>query len=80
MPDWPPKPGLAARFRDPRYALAFARIVTHYARHNAWLEDDVLLRCAARRYAGRPRQGRFDFQATIANAWALKKAGRAPSS
>jgi hypothetical protein len=26
--------------------MAFARIVTHYVRHNAWLEDGSLLRDA----------------------------------
>ena len=30
-PAWPPTPGLDERFADPVYALAFARIVTHYA-------------------------------------------------
>ncbi len=45
-PTWPPTTGLLPRFRDPRYALAFARIVTHYARHRAWLEDGALLRGA----------------------------------
>ena len=34
-PAWPPTDGLAKRFRDPDYALAFARIVTHYVRNNA---------------------------------------------
>jgi len=34
---------LAPRFTDPAYAMAFARLVTHYVRHNAWLEDDGLL-------------------------------------
>ena len=45
-PAWPPTTGLAPRFTDPAFALAFARIVTHYVRHNAWLEDGVLLRNA----------------------------------
>jgi proline iminopeptidase len=75
-PDWPPKTGLAPRFRDPRYAVAFARIVTHYVRHNAWLEDGVLLRDATV-LADTPGvliSGRFDFQAPIANAWKLKEA------
>ena len=40
---WPPTPRLAPRFTDPAYAMAFARLVTHYVRHNAWLEDDGLL-------------------------------------
>jgi proline iminopeptidase len=75
-PDWPPKTGLATRFRDPRYAVGFARIVTHYVRHNAWLEDGVLLRNATA-LADTPGvliNGRFDFQAPIANAWRLKEA------
>jgi proline iminopeptidase len=75
-PDWPPKTGLAPRFRDPRYAVAFARIVTHYVRNNAWLEDGVLLRNATV-LADTPGvliSGRFDFQAPIANAWTLREA------
>jgi proline iminopeptidase len=43
LPEWPPSTTLLPRFRDPAYALAFARIVTHYVRHNAWLEDGALL-------------------------------------
>ena len=75
-PDWPPKAGLDERFRDPRYAFAFARIVTHYVRHNAWLEDGSLLRGATALSAtpGALISGRFDFQAPIANAWTLKAA------
>jgi proline iminopeptidase len=75
-PDWPPKTGLAERFQDPRYALAFARIVIHYARRYAWLEDGVLLRGAAAlaETPGVLVTGRFDFQAPIENAWALKQA------
>ena len=43
IPEWPPSTTLLHRFRDSVYALGFARIVTHYVRHNAWLEDRVLL-------------------------------------
>src|SRR4029453_1117322 len=32
-PGWPPTSGLAPRFADPSFALAFGRIVTHYVRH-----------------------------------------------
>jgi pimeloyl-ACP methyl ester carboxylesterase len=67
-PAWPSTTGLAERFTDPAYALAFARIVTHYVRHNAWLEDGILLR-GADALADIPGilvNGRFDFQATIA--------------
>ena len=74
-PVWPPTTGLAERFTDPSYALAFARIVTHYVRHNAWLEDGRLLR-SAHSLADIPGilvNGRFDLQAPIANAWQLNR-------
>jgi len=74
-PAWPPVPGLADRFRDPAFALAFARIVTHYVVHDAWLEDGELLR-AADRLADIPGvliNGRFDFQAPLENAWTLRR-------
>ena len=71
--EWPPSTRLAERFRDRRYALAFARIVTHYVRHNAWLEDQSLLRGAGplADIPGILVNGRFDFQAPIGNAWEL---------
>ncbi len=75
-PAWPPAPGLAPRFSDPRFALAFARLVTHYVRHNAWIEDGSLLRDAGV-LAGIPGilvNGRFDFQSPMSNAWELKRA------
>lgn len=75
-PVWPPVTGLLERFRDPAYAMAFARIVTHYVHHYAWLEDGALLRDAAA-LAGIPGiliNGRLDFQAPIANAWELQRA------
>jgi proline iminopeptidase len=74
-PAWPPTKELSDRFRDPKYALALTRIVMHYVRHNAWLEDEVLLRGAGA-LAGIPGilvNGRFDFQAPIANVWELKR-------
>ena len=68
-PDWPPGTGLASRYRDPEFALAFARLVTHYVRNDEFLEDGVLLRNAgeladipgilierAFRLAGSPRE------------------------
>jgi proline iminopeptidase len=74
-PAWPPTPGLSPRFTDPTFALAFARIVTHYMSHNAWLEDGSLLRNAGALAAipGIMVNGRFDFQAPIGNAWELKR-------
>jgi proline iminopeptidase len=74
-PDWPPQTGLAGRFTDPDYALAFSRIVTHYVANYAWLEDGVLLRNASglSRFPGVLVNGRYDFQAPIGNAWELKR-------
>ena len=74
-PDWPPATGLAPRFRDPRFAMAFARLVTHYVHHDAWLEDGCLL-SGADALSGTPGlmvNGRFDFQAPVANAWELSR-------
>ncbi len=75
-PAWPPAHGLSPRFRDPAYAMAFARIVTHYVRHNAWLEDGSLLRDAGAiaGISGIMVNGRFDLQAPIGWAWDLKRA------
>jgi proline iminopeptidase len=74
--EWPPTDQLADRFTDSALALAFARIVTHYVRHNAWLEDGSLLRGAGSLadIPGVMVNGRFDFQAPIGNAWELHKA------
>jgi proline iminopeptidase len=75
-PDWPPSDGLAERFRDPRFAVAFARLVTHYVRHDLFLEDGVLLR-RADVLADTPGvlvTGRFDFQSPIEYAWTLQQA------
>ena len=75
-PSWPPTSGLSPRFEDPAFALAFARLVTHYVRHYAWLEDGSLLR-GAEALAGIPGiliNGRFDFQSPIGNAWELERA------
>ena len=77
-PAWPPRVGLSPRFADPRFALTFARIVTHYVSHYAWLEDGALLR-GARALAGIPGilvNGRYDFQAPLGNAWALRRVWR----
>ena len=72
-PDWPPTPGLDSRYTDPDFALAFARLVTHYVRHDDFLEDGMLLRDAGvlADIPGTLVNGRFDLQAPIANAWAL---------
>lgn len=75
-PDWPPKTELAPRFQDPKFALAFARIVTHYVSYDFWLEDgEVLAKAdAIANIPGVIINGRYDFQSPIGNAWALHRA------
>jgi proline iminopeptidase len=74
-PDWPPRPGLAERYTDPLFALGFARLVTHYAHHELWIEDGSLLRGAAvlADIPGILIQGRFDFQSPLGSAWTLQR-------
>lgn len=58
---------------EPEWAMAFARIVTHYFYHNAWLEEEQLLR-QADKLAGIPGvmvQGRLDFSGPLVTAWEL---------
>ena len=73
---WPPSHKLSARFTDPDFRMSFARIVTHYVCHNAWLTDGILLRDAGRlsSIAGVLISGRFDLQAPVAWAWHLSRA------
>jgi proline iminopeptidase len=72
-PDWPPGTELDERYRDPDFALAFARLVTHYVRNDCFLEDGVLLRNAGvlADIPGILINGRFDMQAPLGNAYAL---------
>jgi proline iminopeptidase len=75
-PAWPPTDGLEERFRDPSFAMAFARLVTHYVRHDLFLEEGTILR-NARALAGIPGvmvHGRFDLQAPLETAWELSRA------
>jgi proline iminopeptidase len=68
-PDVSPPP----RWLDTSFQLARSRLVTHYFRHNAWLEDGILLRQATA-LAGIPGvlvHGRLDFQAPLSTAWEL---------
>jgi proline iminopeptidase len=74
-PAWPPTSGLSPRFADPAYRMAFARLVTHYVRHNAWIDDESLLRHAGllADIPGILVHGRFDLQGPLANAWELHR-------
>lgn len=72
---WPPTTGLDERFTDPAFAMAFARLVTHYVRHDAWPGDGDLLRGAGALadIPGVLVNGRFDLQAPLASAWQLHR-------
>jgi proline iminopeptidase len=64
------------RWSDERYMVAFARLVTHYFSHAAWLEEDELLRNAPR-LAGIPAvllHGRLDLAGPPDLAWQLHRA------
>jgi proline iminopeptidase len=72
MPMYPPNDD----FDDPRYRLAWARLVTHVWRHGAWLDDDQLLRDAGR-LAGIPVtlvQGILDPGNLVGTPWLLHAA------
>jgi proline iminopeptidase len=63
------------RYEDPEFRLRFARLVTHYWRHAAFLEDDQLIRDAAR-LDGIPGvliQGRYDISGPLVTAWQLHR-------
>ena len=72
-PDWPPVPGLAPRFRDPSFAMAFARLVTHYVRHDGWLGDGRVLRDVEKlaEIPGVLVNGQLDVQAPLETAQKL---------
>ena len=71
-PEAAPEP----RRLQPAWQLAFARIVTHYFHHNAWLEDGILLRHASVLAAipGILIHGRLDLGSPLATAWELAQA------
>lgn len=63
------------RFEDPRFRFRFARLVTHYWRHAAFLEDGALLRGAGK-LAGIPGvlvHGRMDISGPPDVAWHLAR-------
>ncbi|MBZ0296140.1 MAG: prolyl aminopeptidase [Anaerolineae bacterium] len=64
------------RWLQPDFQMARARIITHYFRNHAWLEDGILLRNASA-LAGIPGvmvQGRIDLEAPFVTAWELAQA------
>lgn len=70
-PDHVPNP----RFDDPEFRLRFARLVTHYWRHAAFLDDDQLLRDAAvlNGIPGVLIHGRYDVSSPLDTAWHLSR-------
>jgi proline iminopeptidase len=66
----------SARYDDPRFRLAFARLVAHYWSHAAFLDDGALLRDAGR-LAGIPGvliHGRLDIGAPLDIPWQVSRA------
>lgn len=66
----------SARYADPRFRLGFARLVTHYFAHAAWLGDTQLLDGAAD-LAGIPAvliHGEADLGSPPEAAWLLHRA------
>lgn len=71
---WTPNP----RYLDPAFRMRFARIVTHYFHHQAWLEDGQLLR-DAHRLNGIPGvliHGRYDLGGPVDTPWQLAQVWR----
>ncbi len=63
------------RFDDSELRLRFARLVTHYWRHAAFLEDDQLI-CDAPKLNGIPGvliHGRYDVSGPLETAWRLSQ-------
>ena len=64
------------RYADARFRLGFARVVTHYWRHRAWLEDGGLIRGAEllSNVPGVLIHGAQDLSTPPLTAWRLHKA------
>ncbi|MCP2031538.1 proline iminopeptidase [Okibacterium sp. HSC-33S16] len=71
-----PNPDNVARFTEPAYAVAFARIENHYFMNGGWWEEGQLIRDASK-LADIPTvivQGRYDMCTPPMTAWALAEA------
>jgi proline iminopeptidase len=71
-----PVPALIEAFREPAFALAFARIENHYFAHAGWLAEGQLL-AGAHRLAQIPGvivQGRYDLATPAITAYELHQA------
>ncbi|HET9029973.1 MAG TPA: prolyl aminopeptidase [Candidatus Aquilonibacter sp.] len=64
------------RFKDPAFRLRFARLVTHYWRYAAFLEDEQLMRNAPMLNGinGVLIHGRYDVSSPLETAWQLHNA------
>jgi len=63
------------RYQDPEFRVRFARLVTHYWRHAAFLEEDQLIRNAPK-LNGIPGvliHGRYDVSGPLITAWQLSQ-------
>lgn len=72
-----PTTGPSARYADPAFRLAFARIVTHYWGNGHFLGPDGALLAGAGRLAGIPGvivQGQLDFNNLVGTPWLLAQA------
>lgn len=71
-----PNPGLAATYADPKFAIAFTKLALHYFTNAGWLDDDQLIRDAAKLTGipGRIVQGRYDVVCPPVTAWDLHRA------
>lgn len=73
-PDAKPSP----RYEDPAFRLGFARLVTHYWRHRAWLREGELL-AGVDRLSSVPGvliHGALDLGSPLVTAWRLAQAWR----
>lgn len=70
-PGYAPNP----RFNDPAFRLLFARLVTHYWKHAAFLDEDQLIRNVSELEGikGVLIHGRYDVSGPLESAWRLHK-------